>query len=116
MEEIHSHCSQPSSVTALRTCVCMLTCLLACVLACLRPYIVNFKLENVEHFGVEPEQAATADLLFCHGAGFVRGTKPSPEMNTSITRASVAVIPIPPVVEKTSGENDPCSISLILWS
>ena len=40
-------------------------------------------LENVEHCGCEPEQAATADLLFCHGAGFV--TKSSPEINTSIT-------------------------------
>ena len=26
---------------------------------------------------------------------------------------TVAVVPIPPVVEKTSGENEPCSISLI---
>ena len=42
-----------------RICMCMLVRLLAC----LRPYTVNFKLENVEHCGGEPEQADTACLL-----------------------------------------------------
>ena len=43
------------------------------------PAICNYLLENVEHCGGEPEQAANAR----HGARFV--TESSPERNTSIT-------------------------------
>ena len=39
-------------MTAFTEVVCMLA-------ACLWPYTINFKLENVEHFGGEPEQADT---------------------------------------------------------